>query len=434
MTALGPFRERPFALLWTARTISGLGDALVPVTLAVAILDSGGGAGDIGLVLAVGTGGRLILLLVGGVWADRLQRRLVLISTDLTQAVFYGALGLLVIEGTARIWQYALVNLVAGMASAFFLPASSAVVPEVVKGPQIQSANALLGLSKSAASVIGPATAGLVIAVASPGILLLIDAGSFLASAALVSRLPLAGRTADLKKNFVQDLAEGWKAVARQRWYLLNLVAHGTSNLGVAVYFVLGPVLSVRTLGGSGAWGLISAATAAGSIIGGLVALRFRPRVPLIAANLALTVVVAPLIALALKLPLPLVALCAAVAFLGITFLNQVWTATVQQLFEPHVLARVSSYDWLISIVAMPTGYALAGPISAHIGSTRTLYAASLVVILPCVVALCLPSARDIRRLPDGTVARISALGGDASAGGQPRPPEPSEVDEPVTH
>ncbi|HSR24248.1 MAG TPA: MFS transporter, partial [Candidatus Eisenbacteria bacterium] len=177
----------------------------------------------------------------------------------------------------------------------------------------------------------------------------------------------------------------------------LNLCSHGLWNVAIASFFVLGPVIAQRRLGGAGSWGLVASGLSAGYIAGGMVALRIKPRRPLVWANLALTLTVAQLLGLAVPLPAPWLAALGALGFCGVAFLNAVWASVVQQRIPRETLSRVSAYDWLISLVAMPAGYALAGPLSARLGTATTLVGASLFVLLPSLATALTPAIRRVR-------------------------------------
>jgi predicted MFS family arabinose efflux permease len=194
----------------------------------------------------------------------------------------------------------------------------------------------------------------------------------------------------------------GWQEIARRPWYFVNLCTHAIWNFAIVAFFVLGPVVARSRLGGPSAWGLISSSVAIGSVAGGLVALALLPRRPLVAGNLALTLSALQLIALAGGLPV--IVIMAATGFAGVTFLNEVWSATMQQLMPKEALARVSSYEWLLSLAAMPLGYAVVGPVTDRIGVPETLLVATLVLTLPSVLIILVPGVRAVRRTREGVI------------------------------
>ncbi len=402
--AFTPLAERNFRYLWTGQAVSAAGDALSPIALAFATLQIAHSASALGLVLAAATTGRVVLLPVGGVWADRLPRQLVMLSSDSIRAVAMLTLAVVVLTGHAQLWMLIVPAVADGAASAFFLPASGALVPQTVSVTYLQQANALMGLTRSTTWVVGPAVSGLLVALAGPGWVFAIDAATFVVSALSLAMLRVPAMPPKEKTSFFAEMVAGWRAVSSRTWYLINLCSHALWNFAIAALFVLGPIIAKEHLGGASAWGLIGASMGAGSVIGGLIALRVMPRRPLVAANLALTL--AALEALALIGPSPIVVIMATgvLGFAGLTFLNEVWFATVPQLLPADVLARANSFDWLLSLIAMPAGFAICGPVADHVGIPTTLVGTAILLAVPSVLIMLVPGIRGVRRTPDGLV------------------------------
>ena len=354
--SLAPLARRAYRLLWIGQTVSSAGDALVQIALVFAILHVGGTASDIGYVAAIQTVTRVVFILAGGVWADRLRRHLVMLASDALRAGVQAVLAVLLLTGQAHVWQLGLGAALYGAAQAFFGPASTGLVPETVPAEQLQQANGLMSFSGSFFNVGDPAAAGVLVAVFGPGLVFAIDAASFVVSAVSLALLRLPPRSLPERGSFRADLAAGWHELAIRPWYWLNLIAHALWNFALPAYLVLGPVIAARMLGGASAWGAISASWAAGAVVGGLVALRVRPRRPLVAGNLSLVLCVLPLLALAVPLPTWQIAIAAAICGAALIFLNSVWVATMQILIPDQARSRVDSYDWLISLVVMPPG------------------------------------------------------------------------------
>jgi MFS family permease len=405
---LGPLRERPFRLLWLGRTASAIGDSLIPVALAFAVLSIGGGVSGLGIVLASFTISRASVMLLGGVWADRLPRRAVMIAADLIRFGTEAATAALLLGGVARVWQIAVLQAAAGAAGSFFTPASSALLPHAVSSRRLQKANSLLSLSDSATNIFGPAISGVIVAAAGPGWCFAIDAGSFLVSAAFVSAMRIASGTRPATQRFLHDLADGWREVRLHRWLTAGFLGVALFNLGVGVYFVLGPVVSRDHLGGAQAWGLILAAGAVGGVLGGLVAYPIRPRHPVAAAFAIWSLGCLP--AFFLIRPFPVAAIMAASAVLSGSILvgNALWETAMQQEVRPDRLARVVSIDWVLSLCLMPAGQALAGPLEAALGTRATLALAGTLMCVPNLLVLAF--VREVRRLtrPDKASPALS--------------------------
>ena len=280
----GPLTERPFRLLWLGRTSSSVGDALIPVALAFAVLRIGGGATGLGLVLAAWTIGRASFVAVGGVWADRLPRRAVMIGADITRLCTQAVTAALLFGHALQVWELAVLQAVAGAAGGFFMPASTAFVPQTVTAPRLQQANALLSLSQSATNIFGPAVSGAIVGGAGPAWVFTIDACSFLASTLFLAAIHVEAYVRPVAQRFWRDLADGWEEVRRHRWLTAGFLGFAVGNVGIGMYFVLGPLVSREHLGGAQAWGLILTGGAIGGVLGGLVAYRVKPSRPAAAA------------------------------------------------------------------------------------------------------------------------------------------------------
>ncbi|MFC8505236.1 MFS transporter [Streptomyces sp. NPDC057411] len=423
--AFAPLSMKPFRILWTGNAISAIGSSMTRIALVFSVLSIGGSATDIGMVMAGQVGAQVVFTLAGGVWADRLQRRVVMLTADLIRAGAQAVLAVLLLSGHAEVWHLVVGGVVFGSAQAFFGPASSGLIAEIVPPEQLQRANALMTSCFSFFSVVSPALAGVAIALVGPGLVLAIDAVTFVVNAISLAILKLAPRTVQLSGSFWKDLGEGWKELISRRWLFLNMIAHGFQNLAIVAYFVLGPTIADKSLGGASSWGLIAAAYAAGSISGGVVALRIDPKRPLIAGNLAFALTALPLLALAVPMPVWAVMAAAFVGGTGGMFLDAVWRASLQQLIPDEVLSRVDSYDWMISTVAAPIGLALVGPLAESTSNTSTLLIAAVAIVVPLSLTVLIPGVRAVHKLPDGR-----------TVGPQPRGaatvPQPASEPEPV--
>jgi MFS family permease len=411
-----PLAHRAYRLMWLGSTTSSLGDALMSIAAVFAVLHIGGSATDVGLVAALQTAARVVFLLFGGVWADRLRRQYVMLAADLIRAAVQAVLTFLLVSGQARVWEIAVGATAYGVAASFFGPASTGLVAETVPAPLLQQANSLLDLPGSLFSVGGPAAAGVLIAVFGPGPLYAVDAASFAVSALCLAWLRVPARTLPEQGSFLADLAQGWHELVIRPWFWLNLLAFACWNFAIAAYMVLGPVIAARALGGAAAWGVISAAFGVGAVLGGLLTLRYKPQRPLVAGNLLLTLILVPLLALAFTRSVALIAVGSLLCGFGLIALTALWTATIQVLIPDQVRSRVDSYDWLVSLVIMPVGYLLAAPVSAAVGDTTTLVGAALIAAVPCALVALAPGIRSIRRTADGTVT------GPSTAAQEPSP------------
>ena len=407
---LGALAEPQFRLLWIGQTASLAGDGLIPVAIAFAVLRIGGTATDLGIVFAAFTVAHVALVLVGGVWADRLPRQLVMVVCDIVRGVGEVVLAVLLITSSAQIWHLAVGAAVIGAASAFFLPASSGLVPQTVSPARLQHANALMSLSRGATGIFGPPISGVVIAFAGIGTIFLIDAATFGISAiSLLLLRPLPGEKRDEPQPFFAELAAGWREVVERRWILAAICAFAISNLAASPFFILGAVIADQKLGGSAAWGLILTGSGIGGLIGSVLALRLRPKRPLFVGFLITNFMALPMLALVGPLPTLLIAASSLLSVCAIQLANTWWFTMLQQHVPEHARSRVSSYDWLVSLVFQPLGFMLAGPLAARFGFEATLLGAVALSLVANLGVLLVRAVREIRWVGDAAAPEPGA-------------------------
>jgi MFS family permease len=391
-------QEREFRLLFTGQAVSVLGDRMVAVALAFAVLEIGGSVTEVGLVLAAGTLPLVASVLVGGVVADRASRRRVMVIADLVRVATQATTAALLIGGAAEVWSLALLAGVAGVATGFFSPASTGLLPEIVLSEQLQPANALRGTAVSTGEILGPLLAGALVAAAGAGWAFAVDAVTFAASAVCLVMLRVPARASTRGSSFVAELREGWVAFRSRRW-VWSFVAYFTfGNLIWGAWGTLGPIVADRDLGGAGAWGLILGAMGVGMLAGSLIAVRIDPRRPLFFAGLLDGLLFLPLACLAALPPLPVIAFGALVGGAGMSLAIAVWESTLQRRVPGESLSRVSSYDWFASLAFYPLGLAIWGPIAAAIGTSSSLWVAFGAAVASTLALLCVPDVRHLRR------------------------------------
>jgi MFS family permease len=285
-----------------------------------------------------------------------------------------------------------------GLAEGFYLPASTGLIPATISPGRLQQANALLGLARNGTRIVGPAIGGVIVAAGSPGSALLIDAASFAAGALLLLPLRLPKRDDVVEtKSFVTDLRQGWDEFRRQTWIWTTIVFFGIGNFAFASYWVLGPIVAKRDLGGAPAWAALTAAFAVGALIGGLLALRIRPKKPLAASCMAAWVFLLQPLGMGLGLPLWTLIVFSVLCGCGLAIHIALWSTVFQQNVPEESISRVSSYDSFGSFVLLPLGAALAGPVAAVFGVQQTLLAAALVIAITQAIVYAQPSVHAIR-------------------------------------
>jgi len=384
-------------VLAACNVISLTGSALSLVALPFAVLAAGGSAADLGYVAAAQLVPLSVVLLAGGVVADRLPRHKVMAAANAVQAAARGVAAALLLTGQARVWQLIVLTAVGGVALGFFLPASQGLLPQTVPQDQLAQAYAIDRTGRNVASIGGAALGGLLTGLAGPGWALAIDAASFAVAGLLRVGLRLPSRPSGPSTTLWHDLREGWREFASRRWLWASVAQFAlVTAVAVATIDVLGPLVAHARLGGAGAWGLIVAAYSAGAVATGLALIRLRPRRQLLAAIGAVPAFSVLLFALAAPLPLGVV-LAASVFAGGCLELTEVcWGATLAQQIPLSRLSRIASYDQFGGLAISPLGAAVAGPLAAAFGAAAVLTAGgALIVTLPLLLIL-LP---EIRRL-----------------------------------
>jgi MFS family permease len=394
---LNVLRRRDFRLLFLGQAVSVLGDRMVIVALAFAVIHLGGSASEVGLVLGAGWGPLVLTVLFGGVVADRTSRRAVMLSADVVRVASQGAMAALVITGDAEIWMLAVLAGVTGAATGFFNPASTGLLPEVVSEEELQPANALRSTALSGSEILGPALAGALVAAAGAGWAIAVDAATFAISAVCLTMLHPPVREKREPTSFLNDLREGWVAFRSRRWVWTVVAYFALTNMLWGAWSALGPSVAERDLGGAAVWGTILAFSGVGALVGSLFAVRARPRRPLLLVAGTEGLVTLPLGFLAAAAPAPVVALGAFLSGIGLMLGNSVWESTLQRHIPAESLSRVSAYDWFGSFAFYPVGLALWGVLAGAIGLHSALWLAFGLFAVAAAALLAVPEVRHFR-------------------------------------
>lgn len=397
---------RNFALLFSARSISYFGTYLAPIAVAFAVLDLTGSASDTGIAFACWTLAQVVTLLVGGVVADRLPRRLVMVGSDLANVCVRTTMGVLLLSGHAQIWQLFVLQAVGGAATAFYSPASSGLVPEVVEPGKLQQANSWMGIARYLSFPLGAATGGAIVATLGPGTALLVDGGTYAVSALLLFgiRLPPRAR-AVVTANFLAELRDGWRAWKEHTWvWLLNVWIAAYFLITYAPFFVLGPYIAKHDLGGAGAWGTVVTGEGIGALAGALVGLRVRPGRPWVVVGAIFALTSVQSILLAAHSSFLLIAAAAVIAGFSFSLGSIIFETGVQRAIAPDKLSRVSAYSWMCAMVFLPLGYALAGPIADAVGMSAYLVFGAVWILVTTAGVFAVPAVRNYR-LPAAAMA-----------------------------
>ncbi|MFI1652945.1 MFS transporter [Streptomyces avidinii] len=422
-TTRPPLWDRRFTLYFTARAVSLLGDAMMPVAAALAVGALYGVSG-VGLVLGTWTGTFVLLVLFGGVFADRFGARRMMVGADLVRVLTQGVLAVAFFAGTPPFWLLVTMAALAGAAVAMFLPGANGMVLQVAREPQ--RANATLKVADALAHLLGPALAGLLITLTSAGTVYTIDAGTFLLSAvclALIRFAPgaagtatSAGAGAGADAGAVagtsvvdppsartggalrRDLRQGWREFRARTWmWAVILIWMGYGVLVFGPLVPLGSALVGARLGPN-AYGLAVSCLGAGTVLGGLLAIPLRPARPLAAGTVAMALYTALPLCVALGADLPLLLAGHVLGGAAIAFWSVMWATSVQTHTPPGVLNRVTAYELAGSVSGIALGQILAGPATALASPSRLLLVSAGACLVGCAALFAIPAIRTLRR------------------------------------
>jgi MFS family permease len=388
-----------FRLLAAGQTLSWVGNGFQTVALAVAVVTMGGGAGDLGLVMACSIIAMLAGSLFGGVWADRLQPQHVMIGSDVIRLLAAASMAVMFASGGYHLPLLAALAAVSSAAGSFFNPAFTALRPLLIPIDRRQQANATLSMLQTGSTVIGPALGGLTVGALGAPAGFAVNAASFLASTIACALLHVRAERGP-RNSMLNELGAGWREVTGRPWLLAGLLGATGYHIANGVILVLVQVIAVQRLGGATSAGFIASAEGLGGMVGAMVAMRVRPKFLLRAGWL--TLLLMPLWALAYVWPAELTAVLvgAVIGYAGLIFFDVAWETAIQDGVPQTSLGRVASWDTLASFIAMPVGNALAGPLSSSFGVNPVLVVCALVLAAAALSQLLIPAVRNLTRAP----------------------------------
>jgi DHA3 family tetracycline resistance protein-like MFS transporter len=408
---LRPLASRDFRLLWAGMSVSLVGDGAFLVAsawTAYSLWDTPAALSVVGVALTVPT---IACLLVGGAVSDRYDRRRVMFWSDALRAVAVAAAAALAFAGALTFPALVAVAAVYAVGAGFFTPAFESIVPALVPPEHLPQANALDQFVRPIAlRLVGPVLGGWLIALLGTGTAFAVDAASFAVSAATVLALRRPGLRAEdgASESTLGAVREGLRFVRSRTWLWGTLASAAVAYLlFLGPTEVLLPYVVKNTLGGSATdLGLVLAAGGLGAIgAAALMAQRGEPRRPVTAMYACWTLATLAVVGYGVGRSIPQLAV-ACLLFNGLEAAGTVIWATIKQRHVPqHLLGRVSSLDWLISISLLPVSYALTGPAAAAFGVGPTLVAAGVAGGAVTLAALYLPAMREIEE-PEGSPRR----------------------------
>lgn len=389
-------RNRPFRRYYLGVVVSSTGSVVAPVALAFAVLEEAPSSGALGFVLGAQVLPSVVLLLVGGVVADRRSRSTVMAASNVVAFLAQAGIAAVLVGGRYETWVVAVLAAVNGAASAFYRPSADSILPQLVGPALLMRANSVVRVSFHVTRVVGPAVGGVLVALVGAPYLLAWDAASFLVAAGLLAgvRVTAAGRA---KRTALVALRLGWRRFVTTPWLWTCTAQMAVGGMAwTAGFQLLGPVVADRRYGGSAFWGLAVSSYAAGLLLGGLVMFRWRPRRLLVAANLCSLTLPLPLVGYAAGGPVAAVLVAAASAGFGTEVAMITWTTAKQRYIPVDELGRISAYDTVGGVALAPLAYPLAGLFAAAYGPAPVVYASAAVLAVTSLLILLVP---DVRRL-----------------------------------
>lgn len=404
--ALTPFRHPSYRRLAVALVLATFAGGVWTVGLVWEVIRIGGGPAQLSVVSTAGAIGVLLPALLGGVVADRVPQKVILLCVATVELACMAAVALLSLGDLTQLWQLAVVGFTIGAAMAFYYPAYSAWLPALVPEEDLLQVNGFEGMVRpTIGQAIGPAVAGVLVGALSPGAALTVAALSSLGGLIALSTVPLTPVRRDAEqagKSVLHDLHEGFVYMVRTPWLLATLVF---ASLMILVMMgpleVLVPFLVKDRLGGGpGDHALVLAAFGIGGAVGSLVVASMpMPRRYLTWMNLLWGVGCVPFVVMGLATEIWMVVASAFVLGAMFSAPMVIWGTLLQRRVPPHLLGRVASLDFFVSVSLMPVSMALAGPVSEAIGLRQTFLIAGL--LPPVIAAVAIVAAR----LPQDEIA-----------------------------
>jgi MFS family permease len=398
---LRPLKVRDFALLWTGMTVSIVGDGIYMVALPFLVYQISNLPTALAAVGAAWTIPQVVFLLLAGVVTDRLDRRRVLIASDLVRAFAIGAAGALSVADALELWHLYILVAIFGAGEAFFMPAFGAIVPEVVPKNQLVEANSLDQFVRPIGMrLAGPVVGGLVVAAAGPGEAFVIDAATFLFSAVMVTAMRRRTRAeVSSSTSVATELREGFGFIRSKPWLWGGLLATALGQFAFyGPWIVLVPFVIRNSLDGSASnYGLVLGAGGVGAILVSVViGQRGLPDQPVVFVLSLWSLATLALAGFGVSETLWHPIVVAVVLMGGITAGQIVW-GTLQHRFVPNeLLGRVSSVDWLVSTSLLPLSFLVAGPAGEAFGPRRTLIVAGIAGAAVMLACLLIPGIGDL--------------------------------------
>jgi MFS family permease len=392
------FSYRDYRNLWISNLVVTIGASAFPIALAVTVLDAGGTTTTLGLILASRVLSSVVLAPVGGVWADRLPRKFVMIGADIYRAILMIGL-IFVATPSVPAWGLAVLVFAMGAGEAFGFPASGAILPSILPAEKLPAGNVLRSIGVRIAQIVGPGIGGFSVAIIGGRMTFAITAAVFLARPFLLMKIVEKPRkVVEAPPTFLTDMREGLKTVWNTPW-VAACIAMSTLQMMVVLASenVLLPVITRREFHTNTVFATAAAMFSIGGSVSALIAMRYRAKHPgLVAVIIWGFFAVAPLV-LAFPFSKWIIIIGYLIAGISIGPWEAYWASSIQREIPQELQGRVFSVDYMGSVGLMPLGMALVGPVTKVFGERQFLIAAIIFHLVVCGLVLLVPGVKDLR-------------------------------------
>lgn len=396
-----------FVPLTAAAAVSAVGDRLGAVAMPFLLLAADFRVPEIALILGARGAGYAVVVLLGGVAADRGDGRRLMVASDTARFFIQALTLLLVVLPFSWIPALLVLQFLFGTAEGIFKPSARRMLPALVPEDELERANGLFSMTSTAGLLIGPLLAAVFALASIMPVALALDALTFGVSALLLSRLGLHGVRQSLPRErprLSYELKLGLETVMRTPWLrlviLVSTVFHATALPAV---YALGPTYVASNRNGAVDWAILVSSFGIGGLVGGLASTRLRLERPIVGVLLSLAVLAAQPLFLTASAPLATICILQGAAGMALSIFGVLQDTAEQRGLARDVLGRASSIDLFATTLAMPLGYALCAAVTASVGAESALRIIGLVSVSVCLGGLLLPASRSrVRRFSAG--------------------------------
>ena len=393
------FANKSYRYLWISTVLTIVAMTAFPIALAISVLDAGGSATVLGLILGVRIVAGVLFAPIGGVWADRLPRRTVLIAADGFRAVI-GSVVIFVQPESISFWILGVIIFLMGVSDAFGGPAVGAIMPSILPDHLLPAGNVLRGIATKGATIAGPGIAGVLIVSFGTHATYIATSCFFLLGAAMLFLVSEKRDKSDLREpeKFLHEVKEGLRVVWYYKWIAAMIVMATFQLLTVvAVENVLLPVITKRDFGTAAVYATAAALFSAGGMISAIISIKLKTKKPGTVAVVAWGLFILAPLALAFPNSRELIYLAYFLAGFSVGPWEAFWFTTVQREVPAEYQARVFSIDYMGTVGLLPLGMALAGPMSAWLGEQPLLIGISIFHLAVCAAVLFVPGVKEMK-------------------------------------